>query len=305
MSNFCFLILHYKTPRSTESCIDSILRLKHGFNDRISIVVVDNGSNDGSGEYIQTKYCSDKRIKVLNSNKNLGFANGNNFGFRYIRNNMPFDFLIVLNNDIIVCQQDTLKKISKLHNLTDFNVLGPDIYNPYTFQHESPCGHGYFQSKDIDNLIGDCSSKLSALKSPSIIDKFGYFFRDLSISKRIIAMKHRFFHDSNFRRWNTEQVGVVLHGSFLVFDKDYCSLTDWIFHPSTFMYFEENFLQYTAMLNKKRIVYSPAISVNHAHGKATSSDYKSWREKQIFFYTNMLASLEAYNKYIKKYPLAN
>ena len=59
------------------------------------IIVVDNGSQDGSIEKLQQKF--DHVIFILND-RNLGFAGGNNRGFEFALEN-NYEYVMMLNND--------------------------------------------------------------------------------------------------------------------------------------------------------------------------------------------------------------
>lgn len=59
------------------------------------IIVVDNGSTDGSAEFVQTEFPS---VRLIALDKNLGFGGGSNVGFRAARN----DIVVLLNNDMRV-----------------------------------------------------------------------------------------------------------------------------------------------------------------------------------------------------------
>jgi GT2 family glycosyltransferase len=59
------------------------------------IVVVDNGSTDGSAEYLRAAFPA---VRVIALEKNLGFGGGSNAGFREARN----DIVVLLNSDMRV-----------------------------------------------------------------------------------------------------------------------------------------------------------------------------------------------------------
>lgn len=69
------------------------------------IVFVDNNSVDGSVEFIKENYSSDK-IKIIISDDNLGFAGGNNLGFKHCAG----EYIVLLNNDTTV-DKDWLKNL--------------------------------------------------------------------------------------------------------------------------------------------------------------------------------------------------
>jgi GT2 family glycosyltransferase/glycosyltransferase involved in cell wall biosynthesis len=59
------------------------------------VLVVDNGSTDGSLEFLKAQYPD---IRILALKENLGFAKGNNAGVRAARH----DIVVLLNNDMVV-----------------------------------------------------------------------------------------------------------------------------------------------------------------------------------------------------------
>ncbi|HLH15920.1 MAG TPA: glycosyltransferase, partial [Bryobacteraceae bacterium] len=59
------------------------------------IIVVDNGSTDGSAEFVRREF---PQVRVLALEKNLGFGGGSNAGFRAATN----DIVVLLNSDMRV-----------------------------------------------------------------------------------------------------------------------------------------------------------------------------------------------------------
>ena len=59
------------------------------------IIVVDNGSTDGSAEYVRAAF---PQVKLIALEKNLGFGGGSNAGFRAARNRI----VVLLNSDMRV-----------------------------------------------------------------------------------------------------------------------------------------------------------------------------------------------------------
>jgi len=75
------------------ACLDSI----QAQSDPADVVVVDNGSRDGSAEFIRSKY---PKVILLQNQRNLGFAGGVNIGLRYALEN-NYTYAALLNNDAI------------------------------------------------------------------------------------------------------------------------------------------------------------------------------------------------------------
>ena len=74
--------------------IPSVLHALAG-NPENEIIVVDNGSEDGSAEFLRHQFPS---VRVLALDRNLGFGGGSNAGFRAAKNNI----VVLLNNDMRV-----------------------------------------------------------------------------------------------------------------------------------------------------------------------------------------------------------
>ena len=74
-------------------CVDSLLLQLHP----CAIIVVENGSTDGSDELLASY---GNKIIVLKQPKNLGFAGGVNVGIRYAIDNR-FDYVALFNNDAV------------------------------------------------------------------------------------------------------------------------------------------------------------------------------------------------------------
>jgi GT2 family glycosyltransferase/glycosyltransferase involved in cell wall biosynthesis len=77
-----------------EKYIPSIIEALGGHPDN-EIIVVDNGSEDGSAEFVRERVPS---VRVLALNRNLGFGGGSNAGFRAAKN----DIVVLLNSDMRV-----------------------------------------------------------------------------------------------------------------------------------------------------------------------------------------------------------
>jgi O-antigen biosynthesis protein len=67
------------------------------------IIVVDNGSEDGSAEFLREHFPS---VRVLGLDRNLGFGGGSNAGFRAAKN----DIVVLLNSDMRV-ERDFLQPL--------------------------------------------------------------------------------------------------------------------------------------------------------------------------------------------------
>ncbi|HFI0516497.1 TPA: glycosyltransferase family 2 protein, partial [Streptococcus suis] len=80
---FTFVILHFIALEMTIETIEVLLKnfSKYDFN----IIVVDNASPNDSGRELSEMYKNHQRIDIMLSDKNLGFAKGNNLGYSFAK----------------------------------------------------------------------------------------------------------------------------------------------------------------------------------------------------------------------------
>jgi len=121
MSKVFIIILNWNGRADTIECLESLRKI--GYRD-YKIVVVDNGSTDGSADVIPKKYFQD--VAFIETKKNLGFAGGNNIGINYALEN-DAEFILLLNNDTIV-EPDFLTELVKAAQADDkIGIVGPMI----------------------------------------------------------------------------------------------------------------------------------------------------------------------------------
>jgi GT2 family glycosyltransferase len=101
--NLSVVIPNWNGLEDLPACLDSLLAQtqKH------RIIVVDNGSKDGSLEFLQQNY---PQIELIVHQKNKGFAGGVNAGIRKVIADGD-DFVALLNNDAIA-DKDWLKNLA-------------------------------------------------------------------------------------------------------------------------------------------------------------------------------------------------
>jgi GT2 family glycosyltransferase len=77
-------------------CVESVLA--HSADSPYELIVVDNGSSDGSGDYLERLAAVHRHVAVVGARENLGFARGCNRGIERARG----DALVLLNDDAAV-----------------------------------------------------------------------------------------------------------------------------------------------------------------------------------------------------------
>jgi len=97
------VILNYNTQDHLKRCLQSIKQVKD--NIKKEVIVIDNASSDQSITIVK-KYFS--WVKLITSDKNLGFAAGNNLGLKKAKG----EYVLLLNSDTKVFK-DTFTKMIK------------------------------------------------------------------------------------------------------------------------------------------------------------------------------------------------
>lgn len=103
MKDLSIIILNYNTKDLLLACLRSVVAAtKNKFS--YQLIVVDNASADGSVEAVKRNF---KKIKLIQSKKNLGFAAGNNLAVPYIKGR----YVLFLNPDTVVFKDTFWKMI--------------------------------------------------------------------------------------------------------------------------------------------------------------------------------------------------
>lgn len=118
------VVLNWNGLENTLECIESLSKTNYP---NYEIIVVDNGSSDGSSQTLK-----DRRYKItlLENAENLGFSAGNNVGILYAIEHGT-DYVFLINNDTIV-DPDVLKVLVDVSERDALaGMIGPKIYDFY------------------------------------------------------------------------------------------------------------------------------------------------------------------------------
>ena len=89
-------------------------------------------------------------------------------------------------------------------------------------------------------------------------------------------------------------VNPLLHGSCYVFSRDFLSRhPNECFYSKTFMYLEAEILYYQAIRDGEKMLYCPALRVEHHEDVATDAEFKKQYQKSIFSVRCLLQSTAA------------
>ena len=136
------ITVNYNGLKDTCALIDSIT-----FNEDMEVIVVDNGSKVNEARILQERY---PNIKVIRSDKNLGFAGGNNIGIKAAKGK----FLYLINNDTVFKEFKPQVLIHRLESSPKIGIVCPKIRftwdnNPIQFAGYTPLSPITIRNKAI------------------------------------------------------------------------------------------------------------------------------------------------------------
>lgn len=271
MTKLSAVILSYNTKDITRQCLESLIKTVTDNKPLpIEIIVIDNGSTDGSVEMIK----SFSNVKTIFNAKNLGYPRGNNLGLR----SASGEYILFINSDIIFGQVDLKKIIDYLDQNKDIGALTVKVVLPSGSI--DPASHRGF---------------------PTLWRSFCYFFKleklfgSLPLLNRLFGGYHLTFLDlKKVHEIDSPSGAFYLGRSGLLkklkgFDEDY------------FMYGEDLDLSYRIKNLGYKIVYYPLSEVTHLkYSSGLKKNGPERKKTRRYFYEAMKIFYKKH--YQEKYP---
>lgn len=89
------LILNYNGKNLLSECLPSVLAMDYP---EFEVLVIDNGSSDGSAAYLQTEF---PEVQTLAIGSNVGYSRGFNFGMERAAA-LGAEYFLIMNNDTVI-----------------------------------------------------------------------------------------------------------------------------------------------------------------------------------------------------------
>lgn len=128
------IVLNWNGKQDTLACLESLTKLIYA---NVEVIVVDNGSTDGSAIAIREHF---PQFSLIENQENLGFAEGNNIGMRAALQRGA-DQALLLNNDTVAAPDLLDRFVEMFDSYPEAGILGARIYL-------------YDQKQTIDHLGG-------------------------------------------------------------------------------------------------------------------------------------------------------
>ena len=241
MVQISIIIVSYNTEKLLFNCIKSIYDSIH--NLEIEIIVVDNASMDNSVEIIRENF---PKVKLINSNLNVGFGPANNIGILHAKGK----YLFLLNSDTLMIK----------NSLFNFWNFMEDVDNE-----KIACCGGVLLSSDLQeqNSFGNFPSIFQAffeLGFNKIFTKF--YFEKISIATKIYAKNIGRALKVDYLSGAALFIRKSILEKYGSFDEDF------------FFYFEETELQKRYRRHGFYSSIIPNSEIIHLGGMSTSSNFQ-------------------------------
>ncbi len=155
------IILVWNGMSYLEACLNAVLAQDYP---NFEVIVVDNGSADGSADFVAEQY---PQVRLIRNGRNMGFSAGNNIGLRAATG----DVLVLLNQDTVV-HTGWLAALTQVLADPTIGIVGCKLLYPdgtlqhagayvygvrgesgHTGRHEPDAGQ-YDQLRDVDFVTG-------------------------------------------------------------------------------------------------------------------------------------------------------
>jgi len=226
------VILNWNGKGVTLDCLESLSAVDYP---NLQVIVVDNGSHDGSPEAFRENY---PQATVIENGRNLGFTGGNNVGIQRALADGA-DYVMSLNNDTVVDVAFLDKLVAVGERDSRIGVLCPKIYyydkpdtlwfaggyfsfwrgKSFSIGQGEPDNGQYDQPRDISFATG-CAflAKRKVVEDVGMYDdRFFIYFEDADLTLRVLEHGFRVVYVPSAKVWHKCSSDVQRNTSVSVF----------------------------------------------------------------------------------------
>lgn len=245
------IIVNWNGKHFLKECLTSLYNQNYK---NIEVIFVDNNSKDGSVEYVRESF---PKTKIIINKENLGFAEGNNVGYKHATG----DYILFLNNDTKVTKNFILELVKVLKG---------------------------------DKKIGGAQSKILLMDDPTKLDSVGAFLTNTGFLYHYgIAKKDSPKYNEQIDIYSAKGACMIFKREVL----EKIKVDGEILDSRYFAYFEETDMCHRIWLSGYRIVFAPKSVIYHKMGGTSAKlnnafvQYHSFKNR-INSYTKNLGAVE-------------
>ncbi len=227
-------------------------------------IVVDNGSTDGTVEFLRSKDFSS--VHVISNEKNLGFGAANNQGLKKTTG----EYILFLNPDMRV-------EPGSLDKILDWMKSHKEV--------------GIVSVKLVDregNFVWNASPR----RLPKLWEQIALILKIPHVFPSILNKYHMRDMDPD-----QEQEVDSIRGSFMLMRREFLDKTGWAFDPRYFIWYEDVDICREAKRHGYKVIYTPIITCVDYVGQSFKKRTTLWKQKQ--FTKSMLSYFQKWEPWYK------
>jgi GT2 family glycosyltransferase len=154
MKKVSIIILNWNGKELTKNCLESIRENTDYPN--YEVIVIDQGSSDGSVEMIEKEFGDE--IRLIKNRENIGFAAGNNQGMEIASG----DYFFMVNNDTLVTRGWLKAAVEMMESRANVASVGATLITPdgavqdggEDGEADTVCGAAMMLNREVTEKIG-------------------------------------------------------------------------------------------------------------------------------------------------------
>lgn len=230
------IILCWNDRKVIADCLQSIYATTQ--STELEVIVSDNGSTDGSIEFIRKNY---PEVRVIENGRNLRFAKANNVGIRASRG----EYVLILNPDTIIHDGTVDKMVKFADKHPEAGAVGCRVLNS-------------------DGSYQESARPLTSIRSEWIA----------ALYLKPLGYLSEWFHPGSYVGWTGDAQRSVgwLAGCFILLPGDLLKRLGG-FDEQFFYYFEDMDLCRRVGKAGYSLIYTPEATITHLGGKSTKKRF--------------------------------